>query len=329
MPEPGSVPTSILVYVGLDAVGDGLIKLPFVRALRAAFPAARITWMAGKGHTVYADALAPLVSGLIDEVMDEAGIGSRPAELLRDPLPGRAFDLIIDTQRRLMTTLILKRIRHRRFISAAAGYLLSDSRPASAGRPPAMAAQLMALAELAAGRPVAAGTPLPHLPDVEVLAGTLLPPGPVYAGFAPGAGGKHKCWPLDRFCQMANHLAARGAVPVFLLGPAESGWIDTIRTAVPTALLPLQQIEAGMLSPLLTIALGRRLRVALANDSGTGHMLAAADIPLVSLFGPTPADKFAPSAVRLTILRAQDFGSDAIEAIPPAEVAKSLEKCLL
>ena len=75
LPDPGT----ILVYVGLDAVGDGLMKLPFVRALRAAFPSARITWMAGKGHTVYAGSLAPLVAGLVDEVLDQAGIGSRPA----------------------------------------------------------------------------------------------------------------------------------------------------------------------------------------------------------------------------------------------------------
>src|ERR1041384_3471513 len=98
-------PRSILVYVGVDLMGDGLMKLPFVRALRQAFPGAQITWLAGKGKTVYAGALQPLTAGLIDEVMEDAGIGSRAAELLRRPLPGRRFDLIIDTQRRILTTL--------------------------------------------------------------------------------------------------------------------------------------------------------------------------------------------------------------------------------
>src|SRR5690242_11514900 len=102
-------PSSILVYVGLDLMGDGLMKLPFIRALRGAFPAARITWLAGKGKTVYAGPLKPLVAGLIDEVIEDAGIGSKAAELLRRPLAGRRFDLIIDTQRRVLTTLILKR----------------------------------------------------------------------------------------------------------------------------------------------------------------------------------------------------------------------------
>ena len=321
------MPDSILVYVGLDAVGDGLIKLPFLRALRAAFPEARITWLAGKGHSVYAGILAPLVTDLIDEIMDDAHIGSRTSELLGDPLPGRSFDLIIDTQRRLLTTLILRRIRHRRFISAAGGFRLSDVRPKTRARPAAMAAQLTALVELAGGDPAQAAAPLGRDLAAEALAATLLPPGPGYVGFAPGAGGKHKCWPLERFVAVAVAVAAQGLVPVFLLGPAERDWAATIKESLPQALLPLQQADDP--TPMLTIALGRRLRAAITNDSGTGHMLAAAEIALVSLFGPTPPDKFAPGAARLTVLRAQDFGGSAMDAIPVAAVEKALSKALL
>jgi len=326
MPDPLHVPASILVYVGLDAVGDGLIKLPFVRALRSAFPKARITWVAGKGHTVFADTLGPLVRGLLDEVIDEADIGSHPMELLSRPLSGRSFDLIIDTQRRGLTTLILRRIRHRRFISATAGYLFSDIRPRERTRPASMIGQLMQLAEAAAGCPVEANFPLPRDPAIEAEAERLLPAGPRYVGLAPGAGGRWKCWPLERYIALAAGL--RDAVPVFLLGPAEAeDWAATIRAALPHALLPLQQ--ASQLTPMLTIALGRRLAAAVANDSGTGHMLGAADIPLVSLFGPTPANKFAPLTRRAAILRAQDFGGEAMEAIPREAVEKALSQLLL
>jgi len=314
---------TILVYVGLDAVGDGVMKLPFVRGLRAAFPRSRITWLAGKGHTAYADSLAPLVAGLIDEVIDESGIGSRVGELVGPrPLPGRAFDLIIDTQRRVLTTLILRRIRHRRFLSAAAGFLLSDFRPADRRKPPSMAGQLAALVALAGGRPAAAAAPLPKDPAVEARADALLPPGRRYVGIAPGAGGRHKCWPLERFLALAARLEAEGAVPVFILGPAEADWAGRVRAALPAALLPLQhEAEA---SPMLTIALARRLAAAVANDSGAGHLLAAADTPLVSLFGPTPAEKFAPAAGRLAILRAQDWGGEAMDLIPLDAVAAAL-----
>lgn len=320
-------PETILVYVGLDAVGDGLIKLPFIRALRAAFPAARITWMAGKGHTVFADTLAPLVDGLLDEVIDRADIGSRVAELLRNPLPGRRFDLIIDTQRRLLTSLILRRIRHGRFISAAAGFRLSDARPPAGPRPAAMAAQMMRLVEAAAPECAAAAAALPRDAATEDLADRLLPAGPTYVGLAPGAGGKHKCWPLERYCQVAGTVAARGMIPVVLLGPAEREWVEIIRNSVPAALTPLQQ--APNPTPMLTIALGRRMAAAIANDSGTGHMLALSDIPLVSLFGPTPAEKFAPATPRLRVLRAQDFGGESMSAIPIAAVEQALDKCLL
>jgi ADP-heptose:LPS heptosyltransferase len=314
----------ILVYVGIDAVGDGLIKLPFLRALRHAFPDSRITWMAGKGHTVFADTLAPVVAGLVDEVLDQANIGSRASELLRRPLAGRRFDLIIDTQRRLLTTLILKRIRHGILVSSTADFLLSDRKPAPGWcKPASMVGQLLALVEAASGRPAAAVAPLPHQPEAEAEAERLLPAGPRYVGLAPGAGGKGKCWPLDNFLALAGRLAEAGCIPVVLLGPAEAGWVEPVREAAPSALLPLQ--AAAAVTPMLTIALARRLSAAVANDSGTGHMLAAADIPLVSLFGPTPPAKFAPATPRLTVLRAQDFGGgDAMEAIPVQAVVTAL-----
>ena len=112
-------PRTILAYVGLDLMGDALMKMPFVRALRETYPQARITWLAGKGKTVFSGPLAPLVKGLIDEVIEDAGIGSDWTELFRRPLPGRHFDLVIDTQRRVLTTLILRRLDCDRFISGA------------------------------------------------------------------------------------------------------------------------------------------------------------------------------------------------------------------
>ena len=170
-------PASILVYVGLDAVGDGLMKLPFVRALRTAFPAARITWMAGKGHTVYAGILAPVVAGLVDEVLDDAHVGSRLAELFGPrPLHGRRFDLIVDTQRRLLTSLILRRVRHGAFVSAAAGFALSTVRPERGyRRPAAMVGQLLDLVALAAGRAVDAAAPLAADAATAAEAARLLP----------------------------------------------------------------------------------------------------------------------------------------------------------
>jgi ADP-heptose:LPS heptosyltransferase len=317
-------PRTILVYVGLDLMGDGLMKLPFVRALRAAFPAAEITWLAGHGKTVYSGPLKPLVAGLIDVVIEEAGIGQNAAELLRRPLDGRRFDLIIDTQRRVLTTLILRRIAHRRFLSPAAGYLLSDIKPVDrAKKPPALIRQLLDLVELASG-----GIADPHhgpaLPQPAIAtAERLLPAGHTYVGLAPGAGGRHKCWPIEAFTALARRQADAGRVPVFILGPAESEWLAQLRSSVPSARFPLQ--DAASADPLLTVALAGRMAAAVANDSGGGHLVAAGGVPLVSLFGPTSPAKFAPLATRLKIIRAQDFGGDAMAAIPVDAVAAAID----
>jgi ADP-heptose:LPS heptosyltransferase len=318
----------ILVYSGLELLGDGVMKLPFVRALRRTWPAARITWLAGKGKTVYAGALAPLVRDCLDEVIEEAGIGTHARELRRRPLPERRFDLVIDTQRRVLTTLILRRIRAASFISGAAGFLLSSRRPpAGAGKPPSMIGQLFALLSVAAGRPVAPVFDLALDRQWTARAAALLPDGKRYIGIAPGAGGAHKRWPLDRFAALARAQIAAGRAAVFLLGPDEESWLPGLRDAVPEAHFPLQA-EAGAASPLLTMALAQRLTAAIANDSGTGHLIAAAGCPLVSLFGPTLAAKFAPAARRLEIVDASAFGAADMGAIPLEAVGAAVERAI-
>lgn len=316
---------SILVYVGLDLVGDGVMKLPFLSALRRLYPEARVTWLAGQGKTVYAGILAPLLGGLVDEVIEEAGIGLSARELIARPLNGRRFDLVIDTQRRVVTSLILKRIRHGKFVSAAAGWALSDAAPAGGkAKRPSMIGQMFALLEAASGRPVPAPPPLALSSDLLAEAARRLPDGPRYVGLAPGAGGKHKCWPLTHYLDVGGRLATQGVTPVFLIGPAERDWETGIRAALPQALLPLTDADG----PPVTMALGTRLSAALANDSGTGHMLAASGVKLVSLFGPTPPEKFAPAAEHLAVIRAQQFGAEDMAAIPVEPVMAALSKML-
>ena len=326
--------TSVLVYVGLDRVGDGLLKLPFVRGLRAAYPEARITWLAGKDTSVYAGVLKNAVAGLIDEVIERADIGLRASDLVRRPLPGRSFDLIIDTQRVALASLALHRIRHRAIVSPFAHFLLSSAKPSRGYRfPTGMQRQMLDLLEIATG--IAHPTPgrfdLAIDPGVRASATRLLPEGPVYVGLAPGAGGAPKCWPLDKFIALAKRQVAAGRTPVFILGPAEAGWDTRLRAEVPQAKFPLQADEIGArlgFAPELTITLAGRLAVAVSNDSGTGHMCAVGGAPMVSLYGRTVAEKFLPMTDRLTIIRAQDFGGRELSVIPVDAVAEAVDQTL-
>jgi ADP-heptose:LPS heptosyltransferase len=324
----------VLVYVGLDLVGDGLMKLPFLGALRRAYPRARITWLAGQGPSAFNGALAPLVAGRLDAVVDDAGVGVSARELLtrplaRTPLAGRRFDVVLDTQRRLLTTLILKRIPADLFVSSCGGFALSDRRPRERARPAALAGQLTQLLEAATGRPAPAAPELDLPSEAGARAARLLPGAGPYVGLVPGAGGRHKCWPLANHLAVARELRDRGLQPVVLLGPQEADWAAAVREGCPEALLPLQQVPDDAATPTLTIALGRQLAAAVAGDCGAGHMLAAAGTPLVSLFGPTDPAKFAPHAARLQILRAQDFADTRDPAgIPVSAVTAALDRLL-
>jgi ADP-heptose:LPS heptosyltransferase len=319
----------ILCYSGLELLGDGVMKLPFLRALRQRWPDARITWLAGKGKTVYAHELAPLVGRLLDEIIEDAGIGSRAAELLHQPLSGRRFDLVIDTQRRVLTTLILRRVATSCFVSGAARFLLSDRSPARGYKRPArLIDQLLDLIAVAGGEYVAPRFDLTPGPPWNEAAAQALPPGPVYVGIAPGAGGVHKCWPRERFVALAEAQQEAGRRVAVILGPAERDWRAELQAALPQALFPLQDERIAVevaASPLYTLALGRHLAVAVANDSGAGHLLAASGCPMVSLFGPSAAAKFAPAARRLEIVQAQRFGGDELAAIPLSAVTEAVE----
>lgn len=304
------------VYVGLDLVGDGLIKLPFVRALRRAFPAAELIWIAGDGRSAYAGALAPLMPGLLDRVLEQTGTGGR----LRRAL-GPRLDLVIDTQAHVGTTLALRLLRPRRFVTAAAGYWLSDRRPRG-NRPRRVVERLLGLLQLATGQQPDASGAVALPATVRAQAAALLPGAAHRVALVLGAGGRHKAWPLACHIELARALADRGILPVAIAGPAEADLIGAFRDAVPQAAMPLQAAAAA--GPDLTIALAARCAAGVAGDCGGGHMLAAADIPLVSLFGPTDPAKFAPWCARNSIIRAQDHGAETMEAIPVAAVLAAL-----
>lgn len=331
--EPPSV-RSILVYVTSDAdnaLGENVLKLPLLLALSEAFPQAKISWVPGTtGEFHLRGPLAPLVGGRIAEFITDLAIPTDPRKALtaRHPVLDRRFDLIVDTQRYLGRTIFLRRIPHRRFISGTWRYLWSDARPPAPLplRPPRLVDKLLGLAAAASGKPVEVANPIPLPAALRTRAAALLPPGPVYVGLSPGAGNKDKgkCWPLDSFVALARRQSERGRVPVFLLGPEERDWIERLREAVPAARFPEQVAPSG--GPCLTAALGERLSVAVANCSGAGHLLAAGGAPMVSLYGPTRPEKYAPFARALICLKAQDYGSDRIAAIPLDAVAAAVER---
>lgn len=324
---------TVMIYSMGEVIGDGLIKLPFIAALRRAYPQARIVWCAAKGSSVYSGPLKAVVEGLIDEVLTEGALGSGLLDLFHPkPFGGRRFDLVIDTQDNPRRSLVARRAAGR-FISGAADFRLSDAKP-SAGtvQPDAVIERLKQLLCLATQEP----TPLEPINLAGARAGqaakTLLPDGPCYIGLAPGAGGQDKRWPLAHYLSLAQAQLDLGRVPVFFFGPDEQADQALAHAALPQALFPevdRQDAFADIKGPLLVIALASRLTAAVANDAGPGHMMAAGGAPLLSLQKDRrKAVKFRPSAQRLTLLIGEDYGHD-MAALPLDVVQTALNALLL
>jgi heptosyltransferase-3 len=131
----------------------------------------------------------------------------------------------------------------------------------------------------------------------------LLPEGVALIGLGPTANWAGKVWPSERFVALFEglrdrHLPALGmegarAVIFAGPGPVEAAMAQPVLAALPDAI-----DLAGRLSLSEAAACLARMSLFIGNDSGLMHLAAAAGAPTLGLFGPSPADEYAPSGRR-------------------------------
>jgi heptosyltransferase-2 len=281
-----------VLIVKLAAIGDVVMALPMVSALRAANPATRIAWLAGET----ALPLLRCVDG-IDELIaiDDSAIlaGStraRAGAVLNAwrALGRRRFDQVLiahsDRRYRLLT----------RWLRASETRWLGERR----GRPRFLPFRLhqdeyvrlvTGVDDVAAQR---YAPPTVHAtldPDIETrlqpLAGRRL------IAIAPG-GARNAArdtplrrWPAERYAELARTLLARGDA-VLVTGARSDEWTRTAFAGLEVTDL----IGATSLPGL--VALYARCAAVVTHDSGPLHLARLAGTRLVALFGPTPAASF-------------------------------------
>ena len=328
--NPKTIKT-IAVFVEKELLGEGLLKLPFLQALREQFPHAHISWIVGIEKSVYTSTLKPLIKDILNNVLENifSSKMSWKTLFLKKDLPNCSFDMIINTENNLKKTLILKRLPHKHFICSLHNFLYSTLKPVRPSKPVHLTEKLLKLVEVAAQKLLTekpSHTKLPKKFLDEVT--PLFKKNSTYIGLSPGAGDQRKCWPLENFIEIALQQSKQGNIPVFILGPQEQSLFPDLKKKLPDALFPLQENVKLLESPLYTIALAHCLDVAISNDSGTGHLLAAGNIPLISLFGHTRAEKVHPFSPSIHCIKSQDLGSKNVKDIPCDLVAKKLDQIL-
>ena len=118
---------------------------------------------------------------------------------------------------------------------------------------------------------------------------------------------RKKEWPLNKIIKLSEELVKNNKIPVFLIEKKYKELKTKIKNSIPSALFP--EHETSLDSPALVTCLGSRLDLAITIDNGIMHMLALSKVPIISLFGPTNANKFAPKYEYAKILDAKKLYS--------------------
>ncbi len=139
----------------------------------------------------------------------------------------------------------------------------------------------------------------------------------------PGAGKKENIWPVERFAEVARALAQHDHARIVVSeGPRDA--------AVAAALLSRCPGAARWRAPLRdTIGILSRAQAFVGNDTGLAHVAAATGVPTVAIFGPTDPKRWAPAGrcvrcVRSPTGRVEDTRADDVLAAVHASLRASL-----
>ncbi|MCA9119528.1 MAG: glycosyltransferase family 9 protein [Planctomycetaceae bacterium] len=305
-------PSTRFLISRLSAIGDCVLTLPLVCAIREHFPHAHIAWVTQPGP-------ATLLDG--HHAIDELIVVSKrwmksPHEIrqLRSKLRAARFDIAIDPQGLTKSSLIswLSGAKRRIGFSQPRGRELSrwlNSELVTPSKDHIVDAQLELLKPLGIATP-AVQFDLPIRPQVERRVNAMIQSAHLNCEFValnPGAGWDSKLWSTYRFGRVARCLGERYQIPSYVLwsGERERAWAEEIVACSG---------GRALLAPPTTLpelaAITRRARLFVGSDTGPLHIAAAVGTPCVGLFGSTrPQDSGAYGQQHLHVQKSFQDGT--------------------
>jgi heptosyltransferase-2 len=303
----GRIAQPRVVIVRAGGLGDTLLLLPALQWLRERLSAARLTLVGSR----WAEAIRPLVPFPLETARFDA---PSLAPLFADGAEGRVPALFREAHAVVLYTADAGSAFVRNVERDCPGTVRTwpvEPRPgrhAAAHLLDALTDRRLSPADLA----------IPALevpPELREPAGVWLEkhvPDRRSTALHPGSGGRAKCWPAERFVEVANRLGR----PLLLVeGPADEEACRVVRSGLSPA---VAVTEAQDLAIPELAALLQRCERYIGNDSGVTHLAAALGLPTVAVFGPTDPAVWAPLGPRVEVV---SVGAGRWPAVEPVIAA--------
>ncbi|MBI3734040.1 MAG: glycosyltransferase family 9 protein [Chloroflexi bacterium] len=278
------------------AIGDFILTLPALRALRQAFPGCRLALAAR------ADVL-PLVEGwLAEPVIAFDSPLLTPLFVPDSDVPAPLAMLLGEIELAVLwlsehTAQVvagnLRRFGARRLIAAnplpaarhASDHLLDTLAPLGISIPP-LPSPVLSLTPALRARADAFWQTHRLSEQTRVVA------------LHVGSGGERKRWPLDHIIALARKwVSGAGTRALLITGPAERALTGALGD-LPPGVVPLRSPDLATLAAIIA-----RCHLYIGSDSGITHLAAALGVPTVALFGPTDPLVWGPRGARVSIVQ--------------------------
>jgi len=290
--------TRRILVITLSNIGDAVMTTPVLAALHAQYPDVCIDLVCDpRSSALFAP--CPYIGQLF---VRNKQSGWRGYLQLIAALRQTRYDIVVDLRTDFLVYLLRARRRLKKHSNASTLHMHSVEKHLLAVH--TLVGHCVPNAELWASEQ-----------DAQVVAAQF-PLSGRWLAIGPGANFAGKIWPVARYAAVANALKADFDGVVLLGGNADQALAAQF---IAQAELPVYNACGGLTLPQ-SYALLRQCHFYLGNDSGLGHMAAAAGLTTLTLFGPGSPVRYRPWSPRASVI--QDPQQDILGITVQSVVAK-------
>jgi lipopolysaccharide heptosyltransferase I len=293
-----------ILIIKPSSLGDIVLAVPALTALRKSFPDARISWLIRpefapilENHP-HLDEIILFDRKLLGKAWFHPGAAGCLISLIKK-LRCAEFDAVIDFQGLFRTASLawLSGCKKRFGIAGARefAHLFYNHKVKQTKDCIHLVDFYIKIIEAAGATELDVQFILPEHPEATDSVSSLLKSHYVspdnYVVFIPGSAHEDKRWPIERFAELAQRISSHHKLPIVATG--DSGESDLVEKLKAMTTIPIANI-AGKTTLSELVVLLKNAKLVVSNDTGPGHIAAALSTPLVLMFSWSNPARIAP-----------------------------------